>query len=431
MTGSSEYRKKGVARAMIRRLFVLSLPVLILAVGFLTARYMLETRREVVPAEDVAVEAGQPGDVATVSTLPFEPETAAPELVLYGQLLPVRRVEVSARLGGGVAAVTVAEGDPVAEGDVLVRIDAREAERQRERAENRLREQTVRERQLQREQAAAEATLEIEDELVAIAQRAVTRTRDLQQRNLASASDVDAAEQNLQQQRLSRRQQQLQVEGHADRLEQLDVERRDLTLEIEELSERIEDAEVRAPFAGQVVALDVEAGARVAADSPLLTLVDGSAWRVRAQLPLHHAPLLAPGMQAVLESDQQTVDEQRLTLEGWEPVSRGGSLRLQLALESPPVSMVADRHYRLRLLLPAASEVMRLPVSALYENRFVYRVDEDSRLERIEVSVVGYAGNGENTQALIRSDELQAGDSLLITRLANAVTGLPVLVRED
>lgn len=65
----------------------------------------------------------------------------------------------------------------------------------------------------------------------------------------------------------------------------------------------------------------------------------------------------------------------------------------------------------------------------MYENRHVYRV-VDERLERVNVDVVGYRGRNEQAEALVRSEDLNPGDRLLLTRLANAVNGLPVLVRE-
>ncbi|MCH8553159.1 MAG: hypothetical protein LAT62_14570, partial [Natronospirillum sp.] len=81
---------------MIRRLFLLSLPVLVLLGGFLTARYMLDNRREVAPSDEPVVEAGQPGDIATVSTMVYRSETARPELTLYGQMQAQRQVQVLA-----------------------------------------------------------------------------------------------------------------------------------------------------------------------------------------------------------------------------------------------------------------------------------------------------------------------------------------------
>lgn len=413
---------------MIRRLLLLALPVLVLAVGFLAARYMLDTRREVAPSDEPVVEAGQPGDVATVTTMAYRLESVRPELVLYGQVRAQRQVQVLARTGGDITELAVEEGDRVAAGDLLARLDSRDAERQLARAENRLQDIQSRERQEAREQQVAEEALQIEDELVDIAERSMRRTRDLQQRNLASASDLEDAERNLQQQRLSRNQQQSLVEGHEDRVAQLAVERRELELDISELEERLQDTELRARFDGEVTALEVEVGDRVAAEAPLLTLLDRSQLRVLAQLPAHHAPLLDVGMQATLETDDGR--EQILSLRGWEPVSRGGSLRLRFAVEDPDALAVADRHHRLRLAMPEVSAVAPIPVNALYENRFVYRV-EDASLQRIAVEVAGFRGNGTATEALISSDDLSEGDQLLTTRLANAVSGLPVLVRED
>lgn len=412
---------------MLRRILLLALPLLILAVGILLARYMLENRREADPDDSMVVEAGQVGDVATVEVLTWTPVEARPEIILYGQLQPARRLEARAAFAGRVGSVNVAPGDPVQAGAVLVRLDTAELERQLARVENRLREVEASERQEHREQAAAEEALAAERELERIAARAVDRIRDLQQRNLAATSDVEEAERALQQQRLARNQQQLRVEGHADRLTQLSVQRREMELDLEQLRADLADAEFTAPFAGEVVGVEVEAGDRVSANTPLLTVIDRSQMRLEARLPLRMAPLLQPQMPARLETE---AGEYSLTLQGWETLARGGTLLLRFRLDNPAPLTVADSYHRVRLQLAAEPSVVALPVAALYEQGYVYQVQDD-RLQRVDVTLVGYRGSGAHTQALVRSDALPAGAEVLLTRLANAVSGLPVLVRED
>lgn len=411
---------------MVKRLLLILLPVLVLLVGFLSARYMLDTQREVTPAEDPAMEAGAPGDVATVAVVLAQSVSAAPELTLYGQVLPERRLEKVAPRTGEVSTLMVAAGDAVAAGDTLLTLSTRDSERQLAQLAERERDLAAEERQEQRQQAAAEEALQIEQELTAIAERSVSRVRDLQQRNLSSASDLEEAERNLQTQRLSVNQQRLEVEGHEDRLERLAVRRAELELDIEQLQDEIDDATVTAPFSGEVVDLQVEAGSSVSAQNPILTLIDRSRLRIEAQLPVHQAPLLTQGMAATLTTDS---DDLAVTLRSWEPVSRSGSLRLRFDTTDDALPAAIDAFYPLRLVLPERDEVFPLPLAALYESRHVYRV-VDSQLERVSVDIEGYRGRGEQAEALVRSDDLNSGDRLLLTRLANAVTGLPVLVRE-
>lgn len=410
----------------MKRLLLIFLPILILGVGFLTARYMLDTRREVTPAEDPSVAAGEAGDIATVTTLSIARQSAAPEWQLYGRLRAQRQVNLVAPLAGEVMTLSVDNGDQVLAGDTLLQLDVTGTERQLAQLRQRERELAVDERQEARDQVVASEALAIESELVAIAERAVSRIRDLQQRNLASASDLEEAERNLQSQRLSRNRQQAQVDGHEDRLERIAVRQEELRLDIEQLQDDISNAVLTAPFDGEVTAVSVSEGNEVAAQATLLTVLDRTSLRVESSVPLHQSTLLRRGMTGTLVADGATVP---LTLERWEPVSRGGSVQLQLSLDAPAEGLNADAFHPLRLALPPVDDVFVIPVSALYENRHVYVVADD-RLQRQPVTVVGYQGSQRDSRVLVRSDDLSDGDRILHTRLANAVTGLPVIVRE-
>lgn len=325
---------------MLKRLSLVLLPVLVLLVGFLSARYMLETRREVTASEDPAMTAGAPGDVATVAVLQAESVSASPELTLYGQVLPERRVDAVAPQTGEVTELNVVEGDEVAAGDTLLKLDTRDSERQLAQLREQQRDLATEVRQEERQQAAAEEALVIEQELTDIAERSVSRLEGLQQRNLASASDLEEAERNLQTQRLSVNRQRLEVAGHEDRLERLDVRRSELALDVDQLQDEIADATIVADFDGEIIDLQVEIGSVVSAQNPLLTLIDRRRLRIEAQLPVHQAPVLRRSMTGTLTTETEDL---ALTLRSWEPVSRGGSLRLRFdtAGESQPLSIDA------------------------------------------------------------------------------------------
>jgi RND family efflux transporter MFP subunit len=186
------------------------------------------------------------------------------------------------------------------------------------------------------------------------------------------------------------------------------------------------DATVRAPFAGVVQQVMVQAQDRVSVNEPLLHLVSTRDLEVVALLPASQAALLQPEMQAQLVLERQNMLS--LTLERQDPVQAGGSLRLYFSGNLD--GQVVGTFFPVRLALAPVPEVVVLPLRSLYDNHFVYRVNGQALLERIAVEVEGFKGAGEQQQVLVRSPELASGDAILTTRLRNASQGLPVLVQE-
>jgi hypothetical protein len=71
--------------------------------------------------------------------------------------------------------------------------------------------------------------------------------------------------------------------------------------------------------------------------------------------------------------------------------------------------------------------VIVLPYSAIYDNNRVYRVVEN-HLQMVKVQIAGNYLDENSEKLLIYSDEIQAGDNILITHLPNAMSGLKVEV---
>ncbi|MFY0663252.1 MAG: HlyD family efflux transporter periplasmic adaptor subunit [Natronospirillum sp.] len=331
-------------------------------------------------------------------------------------------------------APAVVEGERVSANQLLARLDTRDLARQRAQQETRLRDITARlSLQLAEHQANQEA-LSIEQELLAIAERAVERTRNLQSRNLAADSDLETAERNLQQQRLSVNNRRLAVTRFDDQRSQQQAQQREAELALQQLDDQLADAEIRAPFDGQIAELNVETASRVSAQNPIMTVVCNGDARVEALLPTHQLPSIDDNVRGQIHMANTVYDVQLL---GWEPITRGGSVRARFAFDAAPERLVVNQFHRLALELAPQADVFAVPAPYLYESRFVYRVT-DERLERVEVEVAGYRqslnGSGapsDITWALVRSSELQNGDSLLASRLPDAAPGLAVIVRGE
>ena len=359
-----------VAETMVKKIFLWMLPILIIVMGIWVARYMLDTRREVNAQTLPSMVAGDPGDFATIQTQAVRRGQAAPEMQLYGQLLPLQERTLLSPAAGLLQSVEVRPGQRVGAGEALLRFDSVPLER-----------------------AVRQAELAL-----AQAQRLLLRNTQLLASNAITAAELADAE----------------------------TQRDQATLNLESAQAALADATVRAPFSGVVQQVMVQAQDRVGPNEPLLHLVSVEQWEVVARLPAHLSQVLSTDLRAhLLRAEAEPLE---LQLERWQPMPAGGSLELYFS--GPVTDTLVVAFYPIRLVLPPVTEVIQLPLRALYDNEFVYRVTAQAQLERVRVEVVGFVGAGEQQQVIFRSDELRAGDPILTTRLRNATQGLPVLVQE-
>lgn len=190
----------------------------------------------------VAAAAGH-ANTSAVPTVAVQPGSAAAGFELDGSLQPVRQSTVAAQVAGNVLQLAVKAGDRVAAGQVLARIDERDAQAGLARSDA----------------AVAQADAELRN-----ARLHTERTRQLREQNFVSQAALDvaetqqkAAEAGVQQARAGRTQAALA---------------RGFTA-------------VTAPFAGVVLATHLEAGDLAAPGRPIATLYAPGALRAVVQVP--------------------------------------------------------------------------------------------------------------------------------------------------
>jgi hypothetical protein len=71
-----------------------------------------------------------------------------------------------------------------------------------------------------------------------------------------------------------------------------------------------------------------------------------------------------------------------------------------------------------------------LPFQALYGNDRIYRINDEQRLEALQIEQAGTIYEEGVEMLLVRSDQLRDGDRIVSTHLPNAVQGLKVSVAE-
>jgi RND family efflux transporter MFP subunit len=159
-----------------------------------------------------------------------------------GTARPIRAATLSTRLMATVTSVAVQEGDRVAQGELLLRLDARDLDAKRDQVEAGL----------------AEANAMHGD-----ASAHAARIRGLFTDSAATRSQLDQAEASL-----------ARAEAGVSRARAMATE----------LAAMASYAEVRAPFAGVVTARLVDPGAFAAPGAPLVTVEDVAALRVSVQV---------------------------------------------------------------------------------------------------------------------------------------------------
>ena len=263
------------------------------------------------PAAERAALAGTP--VMVTDTLVVDAFEAA------GVAAPIRQATLSTRLMATVTAVLVHEGDRVAAGEVLVRLDARDLAARREQVEAALAEAT-----------AVQGDAEVQ----------AGRIRALYADSAATRAQLDQAETGL------------------ARATAAVATTRGMAAE---LAATADYAEVRAPFAGIVTRRFVDPGAFAAPGAPLVAVEDASTLRVSVSAAPDAVRGLRSGKLVVATIGDSSV---RATIEGVVP--SGGNLYTVNALvpnaggrflSGTSATLALPRGTRRAILVPAGAVI--------------------------------------------------------------------------
>jgi len=323
------------------------------------------------------------------------------------------RIRAAAPVAGRLLEVRVRDGDRVAEGDLLARLDPRDLEPRLAQARAEL------ERERLRLVHDGDA-LEQERNLLGLAEAALGRAEKVRAQNLGSASDVDQAREQLARARLAVTLRQQSIAEHPARLASLEAK----------LTEATRDAargEIRAPFDARIGAVEAAAGDQLQPNQTILTLYPLDGLYLRAKLPGNRSEelraALARGERLMARARHagRSYDAQLERISG-EADARGVDALLRLA---PGSEMPLGAFVDLMLERPSAPNTIALPFAALNGGERVFAV-EDGRLRAVPVERVGELTENGASEVVIRAPSLHPGSRVMVTHLPNAVDGLKV-----
>ena len=357
-----------------------------------------------------------------------------PGVTLYGRIESLWSSQLTAGVAADVREVAVVEGDRVAKGQVLVRLDDRDARLQLLQREAELRQAEAR---IAAEQLRHEANLETlprERQLLALTRGEVARLQDLVTKKVGAQSQLDTARQAAEKQAIALSARQQAVDEHPSRLAEVEgVRARAAALRDQAILE-VERCEVRAPFNGRIVEVMVSPGRRTRVGDPLIDLFDTDALVLRAQLPARHLPVVraarAAGEPLIVhgEIDGVSISGELRSLAG-EATSGTGGVDGLFTVTTGADEVSQGRFVRLELALPETGGLVALPHEALYGTDRIYTIDEQSRMRPQRVERVGeWRDPDGDIRVLVRAVDLPDGARVVTTQLPAALDGLLVRV---
>lgn len=410
-----------------RRLQRLLLPIVIVVAAVLTAAGLIATKPKPPP---VSVDER----AWLISAEAVLPGTYRPFVTLYGRVESLWSSNLTAGVTADVLEVPVVEGDFVEKGDLLIRLDDRDARLQLAQRDAELRQAEARiAAEISRHEANLEA-LPREQRLLRLARSEVARLQDLVKNKVGAQSQLDTARQAAEQQAIALSTRAQAVDEHDSRLAEVEAARVRAEALRDQAQLELERCDVVAPFNGRIAKVRVSPGKRARVGDALVDLFDTDKLIVRAQIPNQHLRLVRQALVAGQpvsvkgEIDGQAIEASLRSLAG-ETSSGTGGLDGLFELNGNGETISQGRFVRLNLALPPRDDLIAIPYEALYGVDRVYIVNGDSRLRPIAVRRIGETRVADgSTRVLIEAPTMPPGTQLVTTQLPNALDGLLVKI---
>ncbi|SLN53650.1 efflux RND transporter periplasmic adaptor subunit [Pseudooctadecabacter jejudonensis] len=341
--------------------------------------------------------------VLSVNVVTVTPEVIAPELVVFGELDSANRLDVRALAGGTIMEVSpnFVDGGQVEAGELLVRIDPRDAQSARDRLIADLRDAEAEARDAERALTLAQDELAAAGEQATLRQQALTRQQDLSDRGVGTAAAIETAELSLSTARqavLSRRQAEAQAQA---RLDQAATRLDRAQLNLADAERALQDTEITAPFAGTLADVTVSQGERVTPNESLGQLIQKDDLEVSFRLSTaQYSRLLGEDGSLINAPVTVALEAQGLTLMAEGQVTResavvgdGQTGRLLFAQIDATAALRPGDFVTVSVTEPPLRGVARVPATAVGANETVLVLGDENRLSEVDVEVLRRQGD--------------------------------------
>ncbi len=383
-------------RAILRFLVRAVPAILFLGLFIWLYNYLVSTKPEVIaePRQE---------QVWTVSATIAEQRDAAPILTAYGTVAAARSADLRFGSAGEVSSISVdmRNGVSVAAGDVLGQLDDVRYQLALEEVEVQI--------------SGEERNIASLEKQIILREKSLLRTKQMVERQVASASALDEAE-------LALTIAENQLILAKSRLAQLQVARKSR-------QQDIDDSILRAPFAGTLSNVSIGLGKRVSNAAAVAVLTDPTSlevpFTVPAEIFANVSSLVGQIVDVTWRTGGTEVARVAATITRAEAIvdKREGGGQLYAVLESGKAAIIPPGAFvEVRFVGKVLEDVFELPEEALVNNDKVF-VILDGKTEMRTVRAEYRAGG-----SVWVSGALQAGDNIVSSRLPGIGPGMRVRV---
>lgn len=385
-------------RRSLTGIFLLALTLALFAWAGNTVRLAVQERMNAEPRSFPQRER-----ILSVNVVTVAPENISPQLVVFGELSSTNTFDLRALTGGNVLEVSenFVEGGRVQEGELLVKIDPRDAQSARDRMAADLRDAQAEARDAERALILERDELAAAEQQAALRQQALTRQTDLVARGVGTAAAVETAELALSsanQAVLARRQAEAQAQARLDQAAtRLDRAR----LNLADADRALADTEIRAPFSGTLADVTIAQGVRVTPNERLGELIEKDDLEVSFRLSTtQYSRLIGEDGSLLHAPVTVSLEAQGLSLSSTGQITResaavgdGQTGRLLFAKLDNATGLRPGDFVTVSVTEPELRGVSRVPATAIAANNSALMLSAENRLQEVPVEVLRRQGN--------------------------------------
>ncbi|EED33552.1 putative multidrug resistance protein [gamma proteobacterium NOR5-3] len=363
---------------------------------------------------------------------PAHLQSLSPEIHVFGRVENPNTTALRAATLAYVTEVNGREGQKVAAGDLLLRLDDRDARLSVRRFEAALTEAQGEYERMRAQQIAESKNAEHQRRLFELTVKKQERFQTLFSKGQISATDYDALEQQRLEMEMALNQQEMLLASHESQRASADARVIRAETDLQESMLNLERLTLTAPFDGTVIQINAAIGARIDAGQTVMSLFNADSQQVRVSLSerdanaLHAAVSNGLSVLAAARVADEWVDLELLDIGAQVRSGRAGT---DVLFASPLDSELAlGRAVDVRITLPQQANLIEVPLQSVYADRIVYTVENDT-LKSVDVERVGIREDAEGEMSLlIRADGLREGEPLVVSSLSRAGSGARVRI---
>lgn len=338
-----------------------------------------------------------------------------PQITLIGSVEPNRDLNVSAKLSAEVLGLNFSDGDVVKAGDTIAVLDDFDAQMQLSQTQADLADLTAR-----RSMQTIQHRLDVQALDVEKNQLQLLRDQLKKQQNIGTQATIDDLNQQIQRQQFAVLQLEAAIQNHDANEAQLSAANDKLVLALQAAERNLSETNITAPFDGKLAQVMVQIGETVTPGQPIFRLYSEDDMSVKVQLPVRLVTSQSDLDGVAYEQNRTTpvtFDRSEAQL-----VAGQSGFNAWFNLEDTRAWLPGDVVY-LAVNLAAQADTMKVPASAVFQDRWIYTVDENQKLQAQQVSVLGSTENDVIVQPF---NDIGANVRLLTTRLNNPTTGMKI-----